>query len=137
MILFDHFMSQVYFGNTMDRYLYFFLIIICAIVMARIVYYFFKSSARRIAKKTKTTVDDVIIDFIEEPITLLFVVGGVFFAFKMLVLTTSVTTFVGQVVPTPDGRRHYVTAYNGTNWNMNSVTLTNKANTKQEARTTP
>jgi MscS family membrane protein len=98
MMLFDHFMSQVYFGNTMDRYLYFFLIIIGAIVLARVVYYFFKSSARRIAKKTKTTVDDVIIDFIEEPITLLFVVGGVFFAFKMLDMTTSVTTFVGQVI---------------------------------------
>lgn len=94
----DRFMSQVYFGNSMDRYLYFFLIIIGAVVLARIVYYLFRSSARRMAKKTKTTLDDVIIDFVEEPITLLFVIGGVFFAFKMLVMTPSVSTFVGQVI---------------------------------------
>ncbi len=98
MTLFDNFMSQVYFGNTMDRYLYFFLIVISAVVLARMVYYFFKSSARKIALKTKTSLDDVIIDFVEEPITLLFIVGGVFFAFKMLVMTPSVTKFVGQVI---------------------------------------
>jgi MscS family membrane protein len=98
MELFDHFTSQVYFGNTMDRYLYFFLIVIGAIVLARIVYYLFKSSARRLAKKTKTTLDDVIIDFIEEPVTLLFVVGGVFFAFKVLELTPQVVEFIGQVI---------------------------------------
>jgi MscS family membrane protein len=98
MTSFDHFMSQVYFGNTMDRYLYFFLIIIGAVVLARIVYYFFKTSARRMAKKSKTKLDDMIIDFIEEPITLLFVVGGVFFAFKTIAMTPAVNKFVGQVV---------------------------------------
>jgi MscS family membrane protein len=94
----EHFMSQVYFGNTMDRYIYFFLVIIGAAVMARLIYYFFKNSARNVAKKTKTSLDDVIIDFIEEPITLLFLVGGVFFAFKILIMTPSVTKFVAQVV---------------------------------------
>jgi len=98
MTSFDHFMSQVYFGNTMDRYLYFFLIVIGAVILARIVYFFFKSTARRMANKTKTTLDDVIIDFIEEPITLLFIVGGVFFAFKILVMTPAVAKFVSQVI---------------------------------------
>ncbi len=91
-------MSQVYFGNTMDRYIYFFLIIIGAVILARLIYYFFKSSARKMAKKTRTTLDDVIIDFIEEPIILLFLVGGIFFAFKILVMTPAVAKFVNQVV---------------------------------------
>ncbi len=93
-----NFMSQVYFGNTMDRYLYFFLIVIGAAVLARMIYYLFKNSARKMAKKTKTSLDDVIIDFVEEPITLLFLVGGVYFALKILVMTPPVTKFVGQVI---------------------------------------
>jgi MscS family membrane protein len=93
-----HFLDQVYFGNTMDRYLYFFLIIIGAAILARMVYYFFKNSARKMAKKTKTNIDDLIIDFVEEPITLLFVIGGFFFAFKVLAMTAPVTKFVNQVI---------------------------------------
>jgi len=46
------------------------------------------------------------------------------------------TTFVGQVVPTLDGRTHHVTAYNGTEWKMNSVTFTNEPNRKAQSRTT-
>lgn len=98
MTAFEGILNQVYFGNTMDRYLYFFLIIIGAVILARMVYYFFKSSARKMAKRTKTSLDDVIIDFVEEPLTLLFVVGGVFLAFKVLVMTPSATTFVSQVI---------------------------------------
>jgi len=45
------------------------------------------------------------------------------------------TTFVGQVVTTPDGRIHHVTAYDGTDWKMNSVTFTNEPNKKAESRT--
>ncbi len=98
MASFENFLNQVYFGNTMDRYLYFFLIVIAAVVIARMVYYVFKNSARRMAKRTRTNLDDVIIDFVEEPITLLFVIGGVFFAFKILVMTPSTGKFVGQVI---------------------------------------
>ncbi|MBN2223592.1 MAG: mechanosensitive ion channel [Deltaproteobacteria bacterium] len=94
----SNFMSQVYFGNTVDRYLYFFLIVIGAAVLARMIYYLFKNGARKMAKKTKTSLDDVIIDFVEEPITLLFLVGGVYLALKILVMTPPVNKFVGQVI---------------------------------------
>jgi hypothetical protein len=46
------------------------------------------------------------------------------------------TTFVGQVVPIQDGRIHHVTAYDGTDWKMNSVTFTNEPNKKKESQTT-
>ncbi len=98
MTFLNDFMSQVYLGNTMDRYLYFFLIVIGSAIAARMIYYFFKNSARKMAKTTKTSLDDTIVDFIEEPITLLFLVGGVFFAFKVLVMTPSVAKFIGQVI---------------------------------------
>ena len=46
------------------------------------------------------------------------------------------TTFIGQVVPAPNGRTYHVTAYDGTNWKTNAVTFTNRPNTKAESRTT-
>jgi len=40
------------------------------------------------------------------------------------------TTFVGQVVPTMDGRDHHVTAYDGTEWKTTSVSFTEPAKPK-------
>ena len=38
------------------------------------------------------------------------------------------TTFIGQVIPTPIGRAHHVTAYDGTEWKTTSLVFTNQAN---------
>jgi MscS family membrane protein len=94
----EEFFGRVYFGNTMERYVYFFLIIIGAAIVARAIYYLFKTRIRKFTQKTKTQLDELVIDHIEEPITLLFVVVGFFFAFKVLVLTDDVREFVGRVV---------------------------------------
>ncbi len=92
------FLSQDYLGNTLLKYLYFFLIIIAFAILARAIYYLFKTRLRKIAKKTKTGLDEMIIDFIEEPIVLIVVVGGFFFAFKILTLSEAVAAFINRVI---------------------------------------
>ena len=92
------YLSQEYFGNTLLKYLYFFLIIIGFAVLARAIYYLFKTRLRKLAQKTKTGFDEMIIDFIEEPIVLIVIVGGVYLAFNILTLSEAVDAFINRVI---------------------------------------
>lgn len=92
------FFSQSYYGNTLDRYVYFFLIIIGFAILAKIVYYVFKHKIRKLTEKTETKIDDMIIDFIEEPLSLMIVIGGFWVAFNVISLSESFDKFISQVL---------------------------------------
>lgn len=92
------YLSQTYFGNTLDRYLYFFLIIIGFAILAKAIYYLFKHKVRKLAEKTETDIDNMIVDFIEEPISLILVVVGFWVAFKTITLSEGFEKFVSQVL---------------------------------------
>jgi MscS family membrane protein len=92
------YLSQDYFGNTLVQYLYFFLIIIGFAILAKAVYYIFKHKARKLATMTDTKIDDMIIDFVEEPISLILVVAGFWVGFKALNLSEGFEKFVSEVL---------------------------------------
>lgn len=92
------YLSQEYFGNTLDQYLYFFLIIIGFAILAKAVYYIFKHKARKLTAMSDTKIDDMIIDFVEEPISLILVVIGFWTGFKTLNLSEGFQEFVSEVL---------------------------------------
>jgi len=92
------FLLKTYFGNTLWEYLYFFLIILAVAIVTKGTYFLFKTRARRLAKKTRSKLDDLIIDNIEEPIALLMVIGGSFFASKTLYFTDKVRLFISHII---------------------------------------
>ncbi|MBN1574055.1 MAG: mechanosensitive ion channel family protein [Deltaproteobacteria bacterium] len=92
------YLSQTYFGNTLVQYLYFFLIIIGFAILAKAIYYTFKHKISKLTNKTDTKLDNMIIDFIEEPISLILVVVGFWVAFKTLNLSEEFEKFISQVL---------------------------------------
>ncbi len=92
------YLSQEYFGNTLDQYLYFFIIIIGFAILAKAIYYTFKYKISKLTNKTDTKIDNMIIDFVEEPISLIIVILGFWVAFKALNLSEGFETFVSQVL---------------------------------------
>ncbi len=92
------FFSQSYLGNTLDRYIYFFLIIIGFAILAKVVYYVFKHKIRKLTEKTETQIDDMIIDFIEEPLSLMIVIAGFWAAFNVISLSESFDKFISRVL---------------------------------------
>ena len=91
------FLSREFFGNRLERYLLFFLIIVSFGGLSKVVYYILKTKVRKLADKSKTRLDEMIIDHIEEPISILIIVAGFFFAFKVLNLGGA-EKFVVQVI---------------------------------------
>ena len=92
------FISQEFFGNTLDRYLYFFLIIIGFALLAKLIYYLLKNNIRKITHRTNNDIDTMIVDSVEEPLVLILIVAGFYFGFKFLTLSEGAQSFVDRVI---------------------------------------
>lgn len=91
-------LDAVYFGNTIQQYVFFFVCLIVGLVLGKIVYYFFKTRLRKIAAKSETKFDDYLIDIIEEPIVLLIVTGGFWLGKKFLTLNATMQKLFDNIV---------------------------------------
>jgi len=92
------FISQEFFGNTLDRYLYFFLVVIGFALLAKLIYYLLKNNIRKITHRTNNNIDTMIVDSVEEPLVLILLVAGFYLGFKFLTLTEGVQAFVDRVI---------------------------------------
>jgi MscS family membrane protein len=88
------FLLEQYFGNLLIAYIHAFVAIALSIVVGKIVYWTCKGVLRRLSKKTKTQFDDILIDVLEEPLVILIVLVGIWYAASLLTLSEGLTLFV-------------------------------------------
>ncbi len=87
------FFEKTFYGNTVAEWSVSLLIIVGTFIVAKALYWIFGNIIKRITKKTKSKLDDIIVDKIEEPIVLAFVLGGIWFAIRYLNLSDGVLNF--------------------------------------------
>ena len=92
------FFTQEFFGNTLDRYLYFFLVVIGFALLAKLIYYLLKNNIRKITHRTNNDIDTMIVDSVEEPLVLILIVAGFYLGFKFLTLSEGTQSFVDRVI---------------------------------------
>ncbi|VVB52432.1 Large-conductance mechanosensitive channel MscMJLR [uncultured archaeon] len=91
-------LSNVYFGNSLGGYVAALGVVLVSILLSRTIYFIFKGLMRRLVAKTDSKADDILVDTVEEPLTLLVAVGGVYVAAGTLVLPEWVASFINEVL---------------------------------------
>ncbi|MCX8206009.1 MAG: mechanosensitive ion channel family protein [Candidatus Micrarchaeota archaeon] len=80
------------FGNTLMQYGMLLGTVLLFVLLSKGIYYFIKTYVRRLTEKTKTDLDDMLIDIIEHPITMLVMIGGLYFG-TVLYLTPATPAY--------------------------------------------
>lgn len=78
------FLDKVFYANTVKDWLIALSIIVGAAVIAKILYWFSSTVIKKLTEKTKSKLDDILIDKLEEPIVLIVIIGGFYWAFNYL-----------------------------------------------------
>lgn len=76
--------------NTVYNWLISIGVIVLSIVIGKILYWFFGSIIKKITSKTKSRFDDILIDMIEEPIVLGFLLTGIWIGFSKLTFSQNI-----------------------------------------------
>ena len=92
------FLTQTFYGNTINQWLLSFGIIIGAMLVGKTLYWLFANVLRRLTKKTSTKLDDIILDMIEEPIVLAATIFGVWLGLERLTFAGDVETWLGYAM---------------------------------------
>jgi MscS family membrane protein len=93
----NDFLSQTFYHNTVENWLYSLLFLAGGIVLSKFIYWVFKTFAKKLTSKTETNLDDILVEVIEKPILYAVVIGGAFLGFRSLHFTPSVDTFIFNV----------------------------------------
>ncbi len=78
--------SQTYAGSSIGQYALFLGVVLAAAILGKAASFFAKVYLRRLAEKTKNNFDDFLIDIIEKPILLVFIIPGLYFGGQFLSL---------------------------------------------------
>ena len=73
-----------YLGIEFNNIILALAILLGSFIVGKALYYFFKTWGRRITAATKSNLDDVLIDVMEEPIVIITILIGIYFAFSAL-----------------------------------------------------
>lgn len=90
------FLSQSFYGNTIENWFYSLLFVIGGVVLSKVIYWIFKTIVKAATARTKTTLDDAIIEVIEKPIMYAVVIGGAWIGFKRLHFTEATDNFINH-----------------------------------------
>ena len=91
------FLNQLYYGNTAAEWLLALSMIVGSFIAGRFLYWLFGRWLKRRTRRTQTRLDDLLIDMLEEPFSLAFVLLGVRYAVGTLSLTQEAAEFVDNV----------------------------------------
>lgn len=80
----ERFDSLIYFGNPLTEWLIALAYIVGSVIVARVVYRIFSKILKKFTASTESELDDIIVDSIEEPIALAFVLLGFYLGFSHL-----------------------------------------------------
>lgn len=96
----ERFDSLIYFGNPVTEWLIALMYIVGSVILARFVYRIFSKILKKFTASTETQLDDIIVDSIEEPIALAFVLLGFYLGYSHLTFdgTGVVVDSIFQVV---------------------------------------
>jgi MscS family membrane protein len=87
------FLSTIYYGNTVQEYLYALLVILAIALVAKVIYWVLETFVKKFTAKTKTKADDLILDVLQNPLVLVIALIGVYFVVTNM-LTLSATAAV-------------------------------------------
>ncbi|MCD4794714.1 MAG: mechanosensitive ion channel family protein [Bacteroidales bacterium] len=90
----SEFFEKSFYGNTIWEWAVSLSIIAGAFIGSKILYWVFGNIIKKITKKSKSELDDLIVDKIEEPIVLAFVLGGFWFGLSYLNLSEGFANFM-------------------------------------------
>jgi MscS family membrane protein len=86
-------LSTIYYGNTVQEYLFAFLIILAIAIGAKLIYWILGNFVKKFTDKTKTKADDIIIDVLRNPLVLVIGLIGIYVVITNM-LTLSETAAV-------------------------------------------
>jgi MscS family membrane protein len=92
----NEFLEKTFYGNTVWEWLVSLLIIAGAFIGAKLLYWVFGNIVKKITKRTKSELDDLLVDKIEEPIVLAFVLGGFWLGLSYLNLSDGFANFMDK-----------------------------------------
>lgn len=91
------FLSQSFYGNTVQNWLISFGILLGAIIVAKIIYWVIGKYVKRITEKTASKLDDLLIDKLEEPIVYAIGILGFYWGFQRLTFGSGVDGFFSHM----------------------------------------
>lgn len=91
------FLSQTFYGNTIQNWLISLGILTGSILIAKILYWVIGKYVKRLTEKTKSGLDDLLVDKLEEPVVYGLVILGFYLAFQRLHFTEKVDSFFAHL----------------------------------------
>jgi len=95
---FHTFLSEIYFGNTVQAYLTAVGIVLGALIIAKIAKFILENRLIKWAEKTKNKMDDLVIDVLLRPIVFLITIFGVYLAVDYLVFPESTEKWIKVIL---------------------------------------
>jgi len=78
------FLSNTYYGNTVQEWLISLGIILFVVILGKVIYWVFSKVVKAFTSRTSTSLDDIIVDLIEEPIVFMVMAFGIWFSISLL-----------------------------------------------------
>lgn len=90
------FFSKEFYGNNLGKWLLALGIILLSLIVARIIYWFCSKIVRIFTQKTKTKLDDILIDMVEEPMVVMIVIAGFWWATTILSFSSEIRQYINS-----------------------------------------
>ena len=90
-------LTKTFYENTVKQWLIAFGIIIAALLIGKITYWISGKYIKKITSKTKTKLDDIMVDMFEEPIVLMIVTAGTWFAIRTLKFSDNILSTINHI----------------------------------------
>lgn len=91
------FLTNTYYGNTVEQWLIAFGIILGGVIVGKILYWICGTVFKKLASKTKTKLDDIIVDMIEEPIVFAIILVAIYYAITTLTFSETAHKWIGDI----------------------------------------
>lgn len=91
------FLKRLYYGNTVTEWLLALFLIVAAFLLGRVLYWMMTRYVQRLTRLTRTRIDDLLIDMLEEPFTVAFVLLGLQYAIGTLTFSERVVEFTDHL----------------------------------------
>ena len=90
-------LTKTFYGNTVQQWLTAFGIIIAALIIGKITYWISGRYIKKLTSKTETKLDDILIDMFEEPVVLILVAVGTWFALNTLTFPVKISLGINHL----------------------------------------
>jgi MscS family membrane protein len=90
-------LGRILWGNSLQAWLLAGLIIFGAVVLGRLLYWIFNRVIRKHVGRSRTRLDDLVFDMIEEPVTFVVILVGVWYGLNTLTFPEGLTDWIGKI----------------------------------------